>query len=107
MTDISKPFIDLGPSAWPNAQSAAKLEWLSTNALGGYAFATVSGALQRRWHGVLIAATDPPAGRTMLVSKVEITVITKGARTEQVLHALEMGQLRPLARLLELVRAAA
>ena len=81
MTDISKPFIDLGPSSWPNAQSAAKLEWLSTNALGGYAFATVSGALQRRWHGLLIAATDPPAGRTMLVSKVEITVITKGART--------------------------
>lgn len=81
MTDISKPFIDLGPSAWPNAQNAAKIEWLSTNALGGYAFATVSGALQRRWHGLLIAATDPPAGRTMLVSKVEITVITKGART--------------------------
>ena len=82
MVSHSKPFIDLAPSAWPNAQSAAKLEWLSTNALGGYAFGTVSGALQRRWHGILIAATDPPAGRTMLVSKIEITAVTKGVRTQ-------------------------
>ena len=82
MANNSKPFIDLTPSSWPNAQCAAKLEWLSTNALGGYAFGTISGALQRRWHGILIAATDPPAGRTMLVSKIEIAVVTKSVRAQ-------------------------
>ncbi|MCE9620706.1 MAG: amylo-alpha-1,6-glucosidase [Planctomycetes bacterium] len=81
MAEPLKPFIELRPTDWPDAASAAGLEWLSTNGIGGYSYGTVSGALQRRWHGLLVAATDPPEGRTLLVSKVEVTATTGGTRT--------------------------
>lgn len=44
----------------------AGLEWLETNGLGGWASSTVSGANTRRYHGLLVAAREPPVGRTVL-----------------------------------------
>src|SRR5579871_6445456 len=41
-------------------------EWLVTNGLGGYASGTVSGAITRRYHGLLIAALANPRGRMMV-----------------------------------------
>ena len=38
-------------------QSLAWKEWLVTNGLGGYASGTVSGALTRRYHALLVAAS--------------------------------------------------
>ena len=35
-------------------------EWLVTNGLGGYASGTISGAVTRRYHGLLIAALPAP-----------------------------------------------
>src|SRR5918992_5625553 len=43
-------------------------EWLVTNGLGGYASGTVSGAMTRRYHGLLIAAFPSPLGRMLLLS---------------------------------------
>src|SRR5260221_9831268 len=43
-------------------------EWLVTNGLGGYASGTVSGAITRRYHGVLIAALPNPLGRMMMLN---------------------------------------
>ena len=43
-------------------------EWLVTNGLGGYASGTVSGAMTRRYHGLLIAALPAPLGRMLLLS---------------------------------------
>lgn len=34
----------------------------------------------RRYHGLLVGATQPPAGRTVLLSKLEETVIVRGQR---------------------------
>jgi len=56
------------------AQSS-KLEWLETNGLGGYASSSVSGALTRRYHGLLIAALNPPVERTVLLSKLDETIV--------------------------------
>ncbi|MDP9147764.1 MAG: glycogen debranching enzyme N-terminal domain-containing protein, partial [Acidobacteriota bacterium] len=53
---------------------AEQREWLVTNGLGSYASGTVSGNLTRRYHGLLVAALDPPVKRTLLVSKVDDTV---------------------------------
>ncbi|NBX25503.1 MAG: glycogen debranching protein [Planctomycetes bacterium] len=72
------PIVDLGPDAWRDPRRAGTLEWLSTNGMGGYACGTVGGLLQRRWHGLLVAATDVPAGRTMLVPKIEIFATVAG-----------------------------
>jgi predicted glycogen debranching enzyme len=43
-------------------------EWLVTNGLGGYASGTVSGAITRRYHGLLIAAMPNPLGRMMMLN---------------------------------------
>lgn len=61
---------------------SASLEWLETNGIGGYASGTVSGAHTRRYHGLLVAATHPPVGRMVLVSKLDETVVENEKRTE-------------------------
>ena len=55
---------------------AAK-EWLVTNGLGGYASSSIVGANTRRYHGLLVAAMNPPTDRKVLVSKVEETIVVK------------------------------
>jgi predicted glycogen debranching enzyme len=50
---------------------AEQREWLVTNGIGGFASGTVSGNLTRRYHGLLVAALQPPAGRMQLVAKVD------------------------------------
>ncbi len=54
----------------PEADPHLAEEWLVTNGLGGYASGAVSGALTRRYHGLLIAALPNPRGRTMLWNAV-------------------------------------
>jgi len=59
---------------WDGAQMSRELlltrEWLVTNGLGGYASGTVSGAVTRRYHGLLIAALPGPLGRIVMWSHV-------------------------------------
>jgi predicted glycogen debranching enzyme len=42
--------------------------------MGGYASGTVAGLLTRRYHGLLVAALNPPLGRTLLLTKLDETV---------------------------------
>ena len=46
-------------------------EWLLANGLGGYASATVSGSNTRAYHGLLVAALQPPADRWLLLSSLD------------------------------------
>jgi predicted glycogen debranching enzyme len=55
-------------------------EWLETNGLGGYASSTIVGLNTRRYHGLLVAATKPPVGRLVMLSKLEETLIVDGRR---------------------------
>ncbi|MEO6872448.1 MAG: amylo-alpha-1,6-glucosidase [Chthoniobacterales bacterium] len=58
---------------WNGEQSHEILlgrEWLVTNGLGGFASGTVSGAVTRRYHGLLIAALPAPFGRMVLWSHI-------------------------------------
>jgi predicted glycogen debranching enzyme len=58
-------------------------EWLVANGLGGYASGTVSGAITRRYHGLLIAALPAPLGRiVMLTHLAEQVRWPDGQRTE-------------------------
>ena len=45
-------------------------EWIITNGLGGYASGTISGAVTRRYHGLLIAALPAPLGRVIMWNHV-------------------------------------
>ncbi len=49
-------------------------EWLVENGLGGYASATITGVITRRYHGFLIAAQPAPLGRMVVLNDLEVDV---------------------------------
>jgi len=61
---------------------ASSLEWLATNGLGGFSTSTIIGLNTRRYHGLLTAATKPPVGRILMLSKLEETLVIGGRRYE-------------------------
>ncbi len=63
-------------------EAASAREWLESNGIGGYASGTISGIYTRRYHGLLVAATQPPAGRFVLLSKLEETLTVGGVPFE-------------------------
>lgn len=72
--------VDLGRDVCANLAESLRREWLVTNGIGGYAMGTVAGANVRRYHGLLVAATKPPAVRTMVLSKLEERLVVRGTR---------------------------
>ena len=52
----------------------APREWLVTNGLGGFASATITGEITRRYHGLLIAALPPPHGRMVVFNDLGVDV---------------------------------
>lgn len=77
---------------WPEA---ATLEWLVTNGVGGYAAGTVSGALTRRGHGLLVAALEPPLGRVLLLAKLAERVALDGVTHDLDANLWASGVVRP------------
>src|SRR5882724_9424458 len=72
--------IRFGQDVCGNLEAALRREWLETNGLGGFASSTINGLNTRRYHGLLIAATKPPVGRFVLLSKLEETLLLDGLR---------------------------
>lgn len=70
--------IDFGREICSNFDAAGAREWLVTNGTGSYASGTVAGMLTRRYHGLLVAALEPPLGRTLLLSKLDETALYDG-----------------------------
>src|SRR5215510_8377362 len=67
--------IEFGRDFCGNLDEAFKKEWLETNGLGGFASSTIIGLNTRRYHALLTAATKPPVGRIVMLSKLEETLI--------------------------------
>jgi predicted glycogen debranching enzyme len=67
--------LDFGRDICGQLACAMRREWLVTNGIGGYAAGTIAGLLTRRYHGLLIAALQPPLGRTLLLTKLDETVL--------------------------------
>jgi predicted glycogen debranching enzyme len=72
--------ITIGREICGDLAAAESREWLCTNGLGGFASGTVAGLLTRRYHGLLVAALTPPLGRTLVVAKLDDTVVDGAAR---------------------------
>ena len=66
--------VDFGREICCDLASAESREWLVTNGVGGYAFGTIAGHQTRRYHGLLVAALQPPLGRTILLAKLDEAV---------------------------------
>ena len=74
--------IELDQESFRDFNTATSREWLETNGIGGFASSTVIGLNTRRYHGLLTAATKPPLGRLVLLSKLEETLVINGRRHE-------------------------
>jgi predicted glycogen debranching enzyme len=67
--------IEFGREICGDRNLAETREWLVSNGIGGYASGTIAGSLTRRYHGLLIAALNPPLGRTLLLAKLDETAV--------------------------------
>src|SRR5436190_13142769 len=70
----------LDQSVCTDLSQARRKEWLETNGIGGFASSTITGMNTRRYHGLLVAATKPPVGRVVTLSKLEETLVAGGER---------------------------
>jgi predicted glycogen debranching enzyme len=70
----------LGPETLRELDLACSREWLLTDGLGGYASSTPVGLNTRRYHGLLVAAAQPPLGRMVLLSQLDEAVVVGGER---------------------------
>ncbi|HLK04385.1 MAG TPA: amylo-alpha-1,6-glucosidase [Candidatus Acidoferrum sp.] len=90
-----KPIVNFDRSVCNDFAAASAREWLVTNAIGGFASGTISGASTRRYHGLLVAALQPPVGRTQLVAALDEVVSYAGAEYELATHEWASGAIAP------------
>jgi predicted glycogen debranching enzyme len=94
--------VQFGREICGDLAAAESREWLVTNGIGGYASGTVAGSQTRRYHGLLVAALQPPVGRTQLVSSIDEIVHYAGEDFSLATHRWVSGAVDPTGfRLLE------
>jgi predicted glycogen debranching enzyme len=74
---------------------AARREWLVPDGLGGYAMGTMPGLRTRRYHGLLVVATRPPAGRMLGLAALDPTLVIDGRRVRLAVHEWSGGAVDP------------
>jgi predicted glycogen debranching enzyme len=70
-------------------------EWLLTNGLGSFASGTVGDIRTRTYHGWLLASTNPPSGRHLLLSHLEATLEIAGKVIPLGTNLWGSGQIQP------------
>jgi predicted glycogen debranching enzyme len=66
-TIFEDPLVSFGRETCGDLDAGLRREWLVTNGLGGYASGTLLGMSSRSYHGLLVAAFEPPVDRIVLV----------------------------------------
>ncbi len=92
--------IQFGREVCGNLAEAEAREWLVTNGIGGFASGTVSGGITRRYHGLLIAALQPPLGRNQLVAGLDEIAYYAGSTYALATHHWASGAIDPQGFLL-------
>ena len=88
--------LDFGRDLCGDARVSMEREWLVTNGIGGYASGTVAGVLTRRYHGLLVAALEPPVRRTLLLTKLDETASYAGQSYPLFANRWAGGEVEPL-----------
>ena len=78
-----------------NLADAESREWLVTNGIGGFASGTIATSMTRRYHGLLVAALEPPVGRTHLVAALDEIVHYAGITYELATRRWTSGATSP------------
>lgn len=88
--------IEINPSKpTPYKEGLEGTEWIETNGLGGWSSSSITGCNTRRYHGLLVAATKPPAERMVLVSKMDETIAINEDRFELGTNLYDNGIVHP------------
>jgi predicted glycogen debranching enzyme len=94
--------VTLGREVCGDLGQALRREWLVTNGIGGYGAGTVAGCQTRRYHGLLVTAEKPPAGRTLRLVDLDVVISVGGHREELGCHEYADGTVHPTGhRLIE------
>ena len=75
--------------------AATNREWLVTDGLGGYAMGTVAGLRTRRYHGLLVVATEPPARRMVGLAALDPVLVVGSQRLRLATHEWAGGAIAP------------
>lgn len=70
-------------------------EYLVTNGLGSYASANIWGANTRRYHGLLVAALQPPVRRIMMFSRIDEVISVNEIETTLSTNFWKSGAVSP------------
>jgi len=94
---VSAPLrIAFGRGTCGSLDEAARLEWLVTDGLGGYASGTVAGLRTRRYHGLLMTATAPGGSSRMLgLAGLDTVVVIGDRRIRLATHEWAGGTVDP------------
>jgi predicted glycogen debranching enzyme len=87
--------IAFGREVCGSLHAAEAREWLVTNGIGGFASGTVAGSSTRRYHGLLIAALQPPVGRVQLVAALDSIARYAGKEYALATHSWTGGAVSP------------
>ena len=87
--------IRFGSQVCGNLDAASAREWLVTDGLGGFAMGTVGGLRTRRYHGLLVVATQPPIGRQLGLAALDPVLVIDGQRHELTTREWSSGDVAP------------
>ena len=87
--------IHFGPQVCGELDAASAREWLVTDGLGGFAMGTVAGLRTRRYHGLLVVATQPPIGRRLGLAALDPVLVIDGRRHELATREWASGVVAP------------
>lgn len=79
---VRKASTTVSKDLFATVDDCRRTEWLCPNGRGGFAMAAVNQMLTRRYHGLLVAAVDPPIERFVLLAKLDATVTIGGLTYE-------------------------
>jgi predicted glycogen debranching enzyme len=92
---FERPHVAFGREICGDLEAGLRREWLVTNGLGGYSSATLPGVLSRSYHGLLVAALEPPVARTVLVAGAVEWATYDGKRYPLSTHEFGDGTFAP------------
>jgi predicted glycogen debranching enzyme len=88
--------IRFGSQVGGDLAAGSAREWLVADGVGGYAMGTVSGLRTRRYHGLLVVASDSPADRRLgLASLDPVVTLASGAEVRLATHEWASGAVAP------------
>jgi predicted glycogen debranching enzyme len=85
----------LGPQVCGTLEEGAAREWLVADGLGGFAMGTVCGLRTRRYHGLLVVATEPPIGRRLGLACLDTVLVLGDRRVRLATHEWAGGAVDP------------